>query len=379
VPASRSCTDLAGQERCWFTYAPEEDEQETIPLVLDLHGLGACASVIPTYSGWRERAYDDNFMVVWPQGTNDIRFSARPCWDFGFCCCTGDRDIPDSDFLMEIIQTTINISNGKIDPKRVYIAGFSNGCFMAQRFATDYPGVVAAVACHAGVMPSAEYPSNDDPNWIPTTIVTVHGDADQTVPYPTNPVNPTGNLGAEDNIDSWGESNGCTKKEITTDPSNEYVTHTWTGCDGGVSNQLFQIIGAGHRAYLSDDDVDVDTTSLAWDYVKTISLDPDCPGYQVYATIVLTTDENPSETSWTVARGSVDNIILVSDPYVEQNFKYTVGLCGTPAACYVFTIKDSSGDGLSGDGGYAIYGNGNLIAEGSFNDGFEESIQIGCD
>jgi len=30
-----------------------------------------------------------------------------------------------------------------------------------------------------------------------------------------------------------------------------------------------------------------------------------------------------------------------------------------------------------GDGGYEIYGNGNLIAEGSFIDGFETSIQIG--
>jgi len=370
VPASRTCTNLAGQERCWFTYVPEEDEQETIPLVLDLHGFGGCAQFTSDYTGWKERAYDDNFAVIWPQGTNNIFYSLLPCWDAGSCCCTGRRDIPDSDFLMEIIQKTINASNGKIDPKRVYIGGHSNGCFMSQRFVKDYPGVVAAVACHAGVM-LLEHPSNDDPNWVPTTIVTVHGDADDTVSYPTTP----GDLGAEDNIDLWGESNGCTKKEITPNPSNDYVTHTWTECDGGVSSQLIQVLGAGHSPYASDGYVD--TTSIAWDYIKTVSLDPGCPGNGIYSTIVITTDQNPSETSWTVARGSVDNIVLVSDPYVEQNFNYSVGLCAVPD-CYIFTIKDSSGDGLSGDGGYAIYADGNLLSEGSFNDGFEESVQIGC-
>jgi len=263
VPASRSCTDLAGQNRCWFTYTPDQDEQETVPLVLDLHGYTSCAQFNPSYTSWMEKSSEENFYVVWPQGTNNFQFAFLPCWNAGSCCCFSSRDIPDSDLLKQIIDETIEASNGRIDPKRVYIAGHSNGCFMSQKFVKDYPGVVAAVACHAGVMLD-EHPSSADSNWVPTTIVTVHGDEDDTVSYPTTLYD----LGAEDNIDLWGESNGCSKKTIILDSSNEFKTHTWSGCKNGVSNQLIQVIGGDHNPYASSGYVD--TTSMAWDFIKTV-------------------------------------------------------------------------------------------------------------
>jgi len=370
VPAERSCDSLAGQNRCYFTYTPEQDEQETVPLVLDLHGFLGCAALNPTYTGWREKAAEDNFYVVWPQGTNNIFYSLLPCWNAGSCCCTNGANIPDSQFLNEVIERTIESSNGRIDPKRVYIAGHSNGCFMSQKFVADYPGVVAAVACHAGVM-LEDHPTNEDSDWVPTTIVTVHGDADGAVSYPTTP----SELGAEDNIDLWGESNGCTKKTIDVASGNEYITHTWSGCSGGVSNQLIQVLGASHRPYASEGYVD--TTSIAWDYIKTMSLDPDCPGNKGYASIEITTDDKPEETSWNIIRSGSNTIALEGGNYVEDNFKYTTGTCAPPS-CYIFTIFDSGGDGLSGDGGYAIYFNGNLIVEGSFDSGSEKSVSIGC-
>ena len=371
VPASRTCTFLAGQTRCWFTYTPEEDEQETVPLVLDLHGFSGCAQNNPGYTGWRELAYEENFYVVWPQGTNNFSYSPIPCWDAGSCCCLSE--IPDSRLLNDIIEKTIEGSGGRIDPKRVYIAGHSNGCFMSQRFAKDYPGVVAGVVCHAGVM-LLEHPSEDDSDWTPTTIVTVHGDADDVVPYSTT----FGQVGAEDNIDLWGESNGCTKKTVTPDPTGEYVTHTWTGCTGGVSTRLYQVINGDHSPYARTGYVD--TTAMGWDYIKTVSLDPNCSGNRVYASVEVTTDQNPSETSWTIARRREDNIVYEGGDYTEQNFKYTSSSCVRVPKCYIFTIYDSAGDGLSGDGGYKIYADGNVVIDGTFESGFEKSVSIGpCD
>ena len=110
--------------------------------------------------------------------------------------------------------------------------------------------------------------------------------------------------------------------------------------------------------------------------MKNFSLDPDCPTGKIYGMIEVFTDENPSETSWTLARGTPDNVIITSDAYNEANFKYTFGSCAA-IDCYIFTIFDSSGDGLSGSSGYQIFGNGNLIVEGSFDNGFEESVSIG--
>ena len=366
VPAERSCTNIGGQQRCWFTYSPDTFGDQpvhvgTVPLVLDLHGFSGCASINPTYTGWREVAKEENFYIVWPQGTNNIFFSPIPCWNAGTCCCVPVRDIPDSDFIYRVIQDTIE-ANPNVDPNRVYIAGHSNGCFMSQRFVKDYPGVVAAVACHAGVM-LLDHPSVDDPSWVPTTIVTVHGDADDVVQYPTNTSD--FDVGAEDNIDLWGASNGCTKKTIATDPSNKFITHTWTGCNRGVSTQLYQLPGADHSPYASNGYVN--TTALAWDYIKSYSLYPKCPGGQVYTTLEILTDEKPSDISWTVARGSTTNIILEEDNLTEENFKYTYGgYCVRPIDCYIVTIYDSSGDGLNGDGGYALYTDGNLFYESSF-------------
>ena len=374
VPADRSCTNIGGQRRCWFTYTPPSlggQEPGTVPLVLDLHGFSGCATEPPTYTGWRELAYEEDFYVVWPQGTNNFFVSPLPCWNAGSCCCASES-IPDSDLLNQIIQETIADSNGIIDPNRVYIGGHSNGCFMSQRFVKDYPGVVAAVACHAGVM-LLDHPTEDDPNWVPTTIVTVHGDADDVVSYPTTPTD----LGAEDNIDLWGTSNGCTKKTVTPDPGNDYVTHTWTGCNRGVSTQLYQVLGGDHSPYASSGYVD--TTALAWDYIKTYSLYPKCPPGQVYATLQIVTDETPSDISWTVAKDSASNIVLEEDNLTEVNFKYTYGgYCIRPIDCYIFTINDASGDGLSGDGGYGLYTDGKLQYESSFDSGFSESVSFGC-
>lgn len=372
VPASRTCRIFAGQTRCWFTYTPEEDEQESVPLVLDLHGFSSCAAYRPEVTGWRELAADQNFYVVWPQGTNNILYAPIPCWNAGYCCCEILFDnIPDDRLLNHIIERTIEESEGRIDPKRVYIAGHSNGCFMSQTFAKEFPGVVAGVVCHSGVM-IEDHPSEDDPDWTPTTIVTVHGDEDLVVPYFNNPIH---DHGAPENIDLWGQSNGCSKKTVV--PEGPYRTHTWTGCTGNKSTRLYQIIGAGHSPYASDGYVDA--TALAWEYIKTVSLDPDCPEDQAYASIEITTDENPSETSWSVALDTADNIIFEGGDYTEQNFKYTFSNCVLVPSCYIITIYDSGGDGLSGDGGYKIYSNGNVKNEGTFESGFEKTVLIGCD
>ena len=64
VPAARSCTNVGGQNRCWFTYTPPSlggQQPGTDPLVLDLHRFGGCAQLCLFYTGWRGRAYAEDF------------------------------------------------------------------------------------------------------------------------------------------------------------------------------------------------------------------------------------------------------------------------------------------------------------------------------
>lgn len=368
VPATRSSTYMGGQTRYWYTYEPAGSSGPT-PLVLDLHGYTSCAVWNPAYTGWWGTAQQEGFHVIWPQGTNNYFLQPIPCWNAGSCCCWYDN-VDDSAFLKHVIETAIADSNGKIDPKRVYIAGHSNGCFMSQTLVADYPGLVAGVACHAGVM-GGTHPDPTDAGWIPTSIVTIHGDQDCVIPFESNP----SYFGAEENIDLWGASNGCTKKEVVTDSGNDYVTHTWTGCDRGASNQLIQVLGGDHNPYASSGFVD--TTSIAWDYLKNFSLDPECASGEAYLMIEIYTDGNPTETSITIAVGSSNNVVYTRDNYDEPNFKYTLGACVPISYCFYFTVSDSGGDGMNGDSGYQVFGNGNLFAEGSIDNGSVETVSFG--
>lgn len=371
VPADRSSAGIGGQTRYWFTYTPPP-APEPLPLVIDLHGYLSCASFSATYTGWKSKAEQEGFYAIWPQGTNNLFFQPIPCWNAGSCCCIGDN-VPDSDFIKKIIDRTLeDDDDGRIDPKRIYLAGHSNGCFMAQTFVADYPGYAAGIACHAGVM-GETHPDPNDPGWIPTATVIVHGDADETIGYPNND---TWDLGAELNTDLWGESNGCTKKDIVPAQNGDYTTHTWSGCDRGVYSQLIQVHGADHYPYLSYGTFD--TTGMAWNFIKNFSLDPECSSDEFYVQIEMYTDENPTETSFTIAVGSPGNVVVTKDDYVEPNFKHQFGNACVPSIyCFYLTVYDSSGNGLSGDSGYQVYTNSNLIAESSFDTGFQETVSFG--
>ena len=133
--------------RCWWTYIPASvkklDIRVKVPLVIDMHGGGGCASHQALSSGFRELADSlsgkDSFITVWPQGYG---------YQWGTCgsdCAAAQakeasgktvHSVDDLTFLASMIAYIVksdssdNPSKTRVDPERVYSTGFSMGCMM---------------------------------------------------------------------------------------------------------------------------------------------------------------------------------------------------------------------------------------------------------
>eukprot|EP00943_MAST-04B_sp_MAST-4B-sp1_P004221 g4221.t1 len=152
--------------RCWWTYVPAKVKAASstlkVPLVVDMHGGGGCASHQALSSGFRELADSldakDSFVIIWPQGYNN---------QWGTCGSDCDKtqaeskgkDIHTTDdvtFISALIAYAIknddssNPSYGVINPEKVYTTGFSMGCMMSHRLALERSSIIAGFGGHGG-------------------------------------------------------------------------------------------------------------------------------------------------------------------------------------------------------------------------------------
>eukprot|EP00545_Synedropsis_sp_CCMP1620_P014042 CAMPEP_0119013440 /NCGR_PEP_ID=MMETSP1176-20130426/8452_1 /TAXON_ID=265551 /ORGANISM="Synedropsis recta cf, Strain CCMP1620" /LENGTH=320 /DNA_ID=CAMNT_0006966531 /DNA_START=146 /DNA_END=1105 /DNA_ORIENTATION=- len=278
LPASRTCmAEVDDEERCWYTYAPDGSQhtssEDRVPLVIDLHGYKGCAQWSPLYTGWKDLATEHGFVVAWPQGhiENNVLFS-HTCWDAGpDCCChRWKHEIRDDVAFLSSMIAEIVEDNPRVDSNRVYLAGHSNGCMMAQRLAAETTGLVAAVACHSGALVGdfSEYFTNNGNVYSnsPTPIMTIWGDADDVLPFEGGGTD--GLRGATENMEVWSSMNGCSERAATSvvvDESNLFETLEWDGCN----QSMVTVYDVGHFPYkdagmLLQKGTSVDTTAMAW-------------------------------------------------------------------------------------------------------------------
>lgn len=219
-----------------------------LPLVLDLHGYSEPYGFQPKLSGLPATAERAGFVYLAPQV--DTEWS--PFWNA--VPQPAGRD--DLGFLRAAIADTE--SQLCIDTGRVYVAGMSNGAFMASLIACRMADEVTAIAPVAGFrFPDDCHPSRAVP------IIAFHGTADPIVPFAGGAPGPaTLNIGIDDNAvrvfagitfaplpdvaARWATLEGC-----AVPPTDEVVTPTtrrlaYTGCQAGSAVQLYVVEGGGH-------------------------------------------------------------------------------------------------------------------------------------
>jgi polyhydroxybutyrate depolymerase len=122
------------------------DPTSPLPLVVALHGQNGSGVEIAQDLDLRRLAAPRNFWLAMPDGTFNRAGSST--WN------AGTVDLPPYDriYLAALIDDVA--SKHAIDPKRVYVVGYSIGAFMAHRLACDLSPKIAAVMSFAGAVTS---------------------------------------------------------------------------------------------------------------------------------------------------------------------------------------------------------------------------------
>lgn len=115
-----------------------------VPLMIDLHGAGESEDIAEVQTGWSQYADQQKFIVAYGQ--------AQGTGNGGTFWNAYTENSNDTQYLKDVADDIAK--KYCVDPKRIYIEGFSNGGVMSQRAACDAAGKFAAVASHAGAAPT---------------------------------------------------------------------------------------------------------------------------------------------------------------------------------------------------------------------------------
>lgn len=174
-----------------------------IPFLILLHGYGETAADIDTYFATEALAEKKTFILALPEGnTNAVGYQY---WNADDACCDLYSSKPDDSTYLHDIITDVK-SAFAVDPKRVFLAGHSNGGFMSHRMACDHADEIAAIVSLAGEVwkdTSKCTPAN------PVSVLQVQGDADQLVYYIGGTTTEAAYPSAPDSVATWATKNGC--------------------------------------------------------------------------------------------------------------------------------------------------------------------------
>ena len=243
----------AGETGSYIAEAPsDESPSHPLPLVIDLHGYSETAGIQADITMLGSYGATNGFITVTPQVNEVVQH---------WVTSPGSSD---QRFLIALIGHLT--STMCVDSHRVYVAGYSNGAFMASALACTDASKIAAVATVAGIeAPSGCHPSRRVP------VIAFHGTADPFVPYKggIGPAakklpapNGSGTIGSD--LDSkanqsieqndlpipveearWAARNGCSKSPKTSAVTTG-VTLIAYSCPGNASVELYRENGDGH-------------------------------------------------------------------------------------------------------------------------------------
>jgi polyhydroxybutyrate depolymerase len=206
-------------------------------LVVMLHGgFGNGAQAERAYH-WDTQADNGHFVVAYPDGLNRA-------WNAGTCCGNSQHaNVDDVGFLTAMVGGIAQ--QVQIDPARVYATGMSNGAMMALRLGCQ-TDVFAAIAPVAGTL------LTDCSRAKPTSVLQIHGTADDRVPYDGGPGkafaingNPRVDGPSVPSVNAtWQAIDACGPPTSTT--AGDVTTQT-AACADGRAVELISVAGAGHQ------------------------------------------------------------------------------------------------------------------------------------
>jgi polyhydroxybutyrate depolymerase len=248
-----------GLERKYIIYTPQGyDGNSKLPLLLNFHGFGGQAGDHMSYSNMRSTADSENFILVYPQGTD---LDGSPHWNAALNGGDNKSDVDDLGFIEALINKLS--SENLIDLKRVYAVGYSNGGMMSYALACYKSGLISAIGSVSGYMLQTECsPSHSIP------LIKLHGTTDY---YDGGGVYNS----VESVLNFWVNFNNTDTNPIISninDNGTSITSYKYENGDNSVSVEHYKIIGGEHVWFNNDFD-GKNTGQLIWDFVSKYDID----------------------------------------------------------------------------------------------------------
>jgi polyhydroxybutyrate depolymerase len=214
------------------------------PLLILLHGSGEDGKIIEDMTRMDSVSERYHMIVAYPDGTRSILGKISADWNSGECCGYAARqNVDDMSFLRGIIDDLSK--HGIVNPRRIYVAGFSSGAELAYRAGCELSDRISAIAVVSG---SIALGHCHPPRAV--SLLAIQGTADDEVPFDDDipdslslPDRPWAN-NVTPSVKYWSALEGCTFE--ANEQVSAHVQRTeFTGCrDSDVA--LYTIAGGIH-------------------------------------------------------------------------------------------------------------------------------------
>lgn len=265
------------RERSYFVHIPaRHDPMKLTPVVLVFHGAGMTARMMAQFCGLNQKADEAGFVAVYPSGTGPADVLAT--WnsgDFqGLWASQPPDDVAFVGRLLDDLRTVV-----RVDPKRVYAAGFSNGGMMCYRLASELSERIAAIGVVAGTLGDGYKPKRSVP------VIHFHGTADPYVPF-NGPNKGTPAFlcfrSVEETIRICVKANGCPQRPVVANlpkksaDGTSVTKKTFAPCVSGADVVLVEVHGGGHTwpgreppvPFLGKSTKNVSANELIWEFFE---------------------------------------------------------------------------------------------------------------
>ncbi len=269
---------INGIERTFHLYIPSiYNDKKNVPLLIVLHGLGGAGKGIEkktTLGGFDKLAEEKGFIVVYPDGFNRK-------WT-----CYVRANIDDVKFISRLIDYLRD--KYRINKKRIYITGMSNGGVMAFCLACKLSDKISAIATVAASMPENLY-KNCQPKRNVSVLI-IHGMDDPIVPWNGGDViifkRYRGRVvSIWKTVEFWVNYNNCTlqSKQYLPDLDPNDGTRVWVkkyvNKENNIKVVLYGIKGGGHtwpggstrlRRITGNISHDINACKIIWNFFEKI-------------------------------------------------------------------------------------------------------------
>jgi len=253
-------TNFGNYQRNFIVHVPPNFDYETqsLPLVFVLHGYTSQAPIIRQYSGFDQIADQENFIVVYVQGTTDA--FGNTGWNVNV---VPTFNLVDDVGLFEALIKYFKASYN-IDGSKIFSTGMSLGGFMSYRLACEL-SEINSIGSVTGSM--AGYYQCNPPK--KTSTIHFHGTSDRTVPYD----GVEWSLSARDAHNFWKAHNTCNSQvEINLPDFNGdgKITKRLISydCDEDKGVELYSLEDEGHIWWNRNWGHDINTSELIWQFFK---------------------------------------------------------------------------------------------------------------